>query len=103
MANVQLEQLIRVRRRCERKAPPLAVLQQDIDVLTGEILQSLVRRKLEPHDRDVGRRLFDRLNAARQAPNLDVAGAAHFPDFDRQVGQRLRATEQRQTVAFVVL
>ncbi len=36
VADVQLEQRVVVRRRRQRKAAPLAVLQQEVDVLAGE-------------------------------------------------------------------
>ena len=65
--DVQLEQRVVVRRGGEREAAAMPVLQQEVDVLPGEVLQPLVRRKLELHDRDVGRRLVDRLDAAPAA------------------------------------
>src|SRR5437660_8745505 len=47
VADVQLEQLVGMRRRGERKTAALAVLQQQVDVLAGEKLQSLVGGQLE--------------------------------------------------------
>ena len=44
VTNVQLEQRVVVRRRREGKAAAATVLQQEIDVLAGEILEALVRR-----------------------------------------------------------
>src|SRR5205823_4918502 len=82
MANVQLEQFVGVRRRREREAAALTLLQQKVDVLAGQKLQTLVRRQLQLDDCDVGRRLVDRLDAARQAPDLNVAGTPHFAHFD---------------------
>ena len=84
--DVQLEQLVGVRRRREREAAPVAVLQQEVDVLAGEVLQPLVRRQLELDDRDVGRRLVDRLDAARQPLDLDVARAADLAHLDDEIG-----------------
>ena len=82
MPDMQLEQFVRVRRRRERKAAPFAVFQQEIDVLTREELQPFVRGKFDLDDRDIECGLVDRLDAARQAPDLDVAGAPHFAHFD---------------------
>ena len=102
VADVQLEQLVVVRRRGQRKAAALAVLQQEVDVLPREILQALVGRQLDPDDRDVGRDLLDRLDAAWQALDLDVAGAPHFAHFDDEVGLRRGAAEERQARALLV-
>src|SRR5262245_45792436 len=43
----ELDQLVVVRRIAHREAAPRAVLEQKLDVLPGEELQSLVRRQLE--------------------------------------------------------
>ena len=102
-ADVQLEQRVIVRRRGQREAAATAVLQQEVDVLAGQILQALVRRQLDPHDRDVGRRLLDRLDAARELADLDVAALAHFPDLEHEIGQRLRAAEKREALALLVV
>ena len=96
--DVQLEQRVVVRRRGERKAAAAAVLQQEVDVLAGEILQALVRRQLDLDDRDVRRRLVDRLDAARKLPDLDVAGAANLLHLEHEIGQRLRAAEERESL-----
>ena len=101
--DVEFEQTVVVRRRREREAAPLAVLQQEVDVLAGEELQALVGGQLQPDDRDVGRGLVDRLDAAGEALDLDVAGAPHFPHFDREVGARLRAAEEREPRPLLVL
>src|SRR4051812_31747493 len=42
VTDVQFEELVVVRRRGKREAAPLAVLQQEIDVLAGQILQPFV-------------------------------------------------------------
>ena len=102
-ANVQLEQRVVVRRRGEREAAAAAVLQQQVDVLAGQKLQALVRRQLDLHDGDVRRRLVDRLDAAGQLADLDVAAPAHFPDLEHEVGQRLRAAEERQALPLLVV
>src|SRR6266511_2292794 len=61
VAHMQFEQRVVFGRGSKRKAPPPAVLEQEVDVLPGEILQALVRRQLERHNRDVGRDLVDLL------------------------------------------
>ncbi len=101
--DVQLEQRVVVRRRRERKAATAAVLQQEVDVLPGEKLQPLVRRQLEADDRHVRRGLVDRLDAARQLPDPDVAGPPDFANFDDQVRERFRAAEERKACAPFVL
>ena len=58
------EQRIVFGRGSERKAAPPAVVEQEVDVLPGEILQALVRRQLERHDRNIGRDLVDLLDPA---------------------------------------
>src|SRR6202030_1930808 len=103
VADVQLEQRVIFRRVGERKAPPSSVLEQEIDVLPGEILQSLVRRKLERNDGDIGSCLVDLFDAARQLPDLNVAGSANFTDFEDEIGQRLADAQQREAFAFIGL
>ena len=94
--DVQLEQRVVLRRVGERKAAPASVLEQEVDVLPGEVLQPLVRRKLERNDGDIGRGLVDLFDAAGQLPDLDVAGAANFAHFDHEIGQRLADAQQRK-------
>ena len=48
------EQRVVVRRIGEREAAPAAVLEQDIDVLSGEKLQAFAGGQLQPDDHDVG-------------------------------------------------
>src|SRR5262249_39250520 len=95
VADVQLEQRIVFGRSRQRETAPTAVLEQQIDVLAGEILQPLVRRKLERDDRNVLRDLLDLLDTARQLADLDVACAAHFAHFDRERRLRLGDADQR--------
>ena len=45
-----------MRRVGHRVAAPRAVAQDELDVLAGAVLQGVVRRQLQPHDGDVGRR-----------------------------------------------
>src|SRR5205807_4437517 len=45
LAHVQLQELVVVRRVRHREAAALAVLEEDVDVLAGEELQALARRK----------------------------------------------------------
>jgi hypothetical protein len=96
VANVQLEQRVVVRWRRKGKAAAAAVLQQEIDVLPGQILEPLVRRQLDLDDRHIRRGLVDRFDAAGKLPDLDVAGAANFPDLEHEIGQRLRAAEESE-------
>ncbi len=59
--------------------------------------------QLEPDDRDVRRRLVDRLDAARQLADPDVAGAAHFAHLDHEIGLGLRAAEEREPRLLLVV
>ena len=43
------------------------------------------------------------LDAARQLADLDVAGAAHFTHLDHEIGQRLRAAEEREALLLLVV
>ena len=100
VADVQFEQRVVVRRIRKREAAAATVFQQEVDVLPGEELQPLVRGQLELDDRHIGGRLVDRFDAARQLANADVACLAHLPHLDHEVGQRLRAAEQREPQRF---
>ena len=44
-----------------------------------------------------GAGLLDRLDPAGQLADPDVAGAAHLLHLDHEIGQRLRAAEERQS------
>jgi hypothetical protein len=92
-----------VRRRRQRKAAAAAVSQQQVDVLAGEILQPLVRGKLELDDRDVGRALS--IDSTRHG-SLRIwmsPGAANLLHLEHEVGQRLGAAEKREALALLVL
>ena len=87
-----------VRRVRHREAAPLAVLQQEIDVLAGEELQPLVRRQLELHHHHVVGDLLELLHAARQQAHRDVLRRADGAALDHQVAERLCLAEKRLAV-----
>src|SRR6266550_2202426 len=101
--DVQLEQCVVLRRVGERKATPPSVLEQEVDVLPGKVLQSLVRRKLERNDGDIGGGLVDLFDAARQLPELNVTRAANFAHLEDEIGQRLADAQQREPSALIRL
>lgn len=103
VAHVQFQQRVGVRRRGQRKAAAMAVLQQEVDVLAGEELQPLVGGQLQRDDGHIGGRLVDRFDPTGQALDRNVAGTAHLAHFDRQVGLGSRAAEQRVPHAFFVV
>ena len=78
-----------------REAAPLAVLQQEVDVLAGEELQPLVRRQLELHDHHVVG------DAAPASARGTAACAPRCPSprrwcgLDHQLAERLRLAEER--------
>ena len=98
--DVQLEQRVVVRRRREREAAPPAVLQQEVDVLAGEVLQALVRRQLERDDRDVGRRPCRSTRSRQGRRRIWMSPARRTSRTSmHEVGQRLRAAEEREALA----
>jgi hypothetical protein len=64
LLDVQHEVLVVVRGVGQRVAAPLATLQQDVEILAGEKLQALGRRKLQAQLNHVGRQLRQRGDAA---------------------------------------
>jgi hypothetical protein len=94
VADVQLEQRVVVRRVGERIAARAAVLQLEVEVLSGEELQALVGRQLQLHQHHVVDQLFQLLHAARQRLHRHLSCRANFLGLDHQVRQGLGHTEQ---------
>src|SRR6185295_17390238 len=86
--DMQVEQRIVLGCRGDRKAAPPPVLEQKIDVLPRQVLQPVVRRKLQRDDGYVRGDLVDLLDPARQLADPDVASLPDFPHFDDDVGLR---------------
>jgi hypothetical protein len=101
--DVELEQSIGVRRGRDREASPMPVLQQEVDVLAGQVLQAFARRQLQPHDGDVGGGLVDRLDPAGQPLDRDVSRTPHFAGLDDEVAPRARAAEERVALPLLVV
>ena len=102
VAHVNLERgdAARIGPRSERIAAPLALLQQEIDVLPGEEAEVLVHRQPQADHRDVGRGLLKALDAARNDPRAHALDLAHL---DHQIRQRLRLAKQRVSLGLVAV
>ena len=86
-----------MRRICHREAAARVAWEQDIDVLAGKELQSVVRRQLELQSHDIGCEALHLVHAHRQFPYLDSAYAPDFPRRDHEITERARLTEEGQT------
>jgi hypothetical protein len=93
-ADVQLQQAVVVRRIGERERPSLAVLEQDVDVLAGEKLQTLAARQSQFNDHHVRSRAQEPVYARRQGTDRYVGERADFPALDAEVGSRRGAAEE---------
>ena len=93
---MQLQEGVVVRRIGQREAALLAVLEQDVDVLPGEELQALAGRQLEVDRHDVGCQALKLLDARGHGLDRNVGGRTDLLRFERQIGLRPGATEERQ-------
>ena len=91
---MQLQMLVVVGSVRHREGAPLAVLQQDLDVLTGKKLQALIRRQPQVHGDDVGCEPFQLLHPAGQHLDRNVTDRADFARFDHEIRQRLGLAEK---------
>ena len=98
VAHVDLQQAVVMRRSGHGIAAPLAVLEQELDILPGQVVQALVCRELEGNHRHVRCGLFDGLHAAGQNLDLLVLDRADLAAFDDDVAQRAGNAEQRQAL-----
>lgn len=95
-ADVQLQELVVVRRVGERKAAALVARQQNVDVLAGKELQALVGRQRQVQHHHIGRHFLHPRHPRRQGAQWDVLRHARLMALDGDIRQRLRAAEQRQ-------
>ena len=95
VTDVQLQQGVVVRGVGQRKLrlPPSA---EDVDVLSGEELQALAGRQFRWIATDVDLPAVRFLDPRGQGPGQDFASRAELPAFQRQIGARCGATEERQ-------
>src|SRR5205814_3559990 len=96
--DVEVEQRIVFRRRGDGKAAPAAVLEQEIQVLPGQVLKALVGGKLERYDGDVLRDLDDLFDSTWELADLYVADAAHLAHLHLQIRSGPGDAQQRQTL-----
>ena len=102
MTDVKLQLLVRVRRGGDRILTTRAVAQDEVEVLTGQVLQPLGRRQLQRYDRHVGCHALDACDAGRHLLDRNVAEAGEFARLDRHVGLWARAAEQGEALCFVL-
>ena len=88
--DMQFDQMICMRRGRDRILAARAVLQNEIQILAGTKLQSLVGRQLQRDHRDVGRGPFDLGDARRHLANRNIAEAGQLALFDHDIAQRTR-------------
>ena len=79
----------------QRKTARLFILEQDVDVLSGQELQAFVGRQLEREHHHIRRGPFHLLHAAWHGLDRDVIDRSHLTALKYQIRQRLGATEQR--------
>ena len=103
LAHVQLEELVVVRRVGHREAAPLAVLQQDVDVLPGEELQPLAGRKLQVEDGDILGGPFNLFHARGHRADREVLRAGELAHLEDDVGERMRAAGERLARGLLVV
>src|SRR5215217_6297060 len=84
----------------QRKAPALAIFQEDVDVLSREKLQAFVGGELQGNDHHVWCRPLKFLDAARKCFDLDIFYRSDLAAFNYQVAQWHRAAEQRHAGLF---
>ena len=83
---MQLQKFVVMRRIGQRKTARLFILEQNIDVLAGEELQTFIGGQLEPEHHHIRCGPFHPLHAARHGLDGDVVGCKHFAALQHQVG-----------------
>src|SRR5690625_5407383 len=86
-----------MRRVGEGKSAAAAVLEQDVDVLSGEKLHPLAWRRLEIEAAHVMGELFDADDSRRQPPRRNVRDPFELLRLDHEIGGRPCLTEQGLT------
>ncbi len=72
MANMQFQQLIIKRRISQRETPPLAIFEQNINVLASQEAQTRRGWQFQGQFHDIIRELAHTLNPDRQGFNFDL-------------------------------
>ena len=85
VADVQFEKLIVVRCIGQRETTRLLILEQNVDVLSGQELQTLIGGQLEREHHYIRRGLFHFLHAAWHGFHWNVFERIHFAAFDGEV------------------
>ena len=94
VAQVQIDDVVLVRRVGHREGAALAVGQQELDVLARQKLQALVARQLESEHHDIVRQSTQFLHPAGHGPDRDVLLAGDLMHFEHEIAERLGATSQ---------
>ena len=103
VADVQLQQRVIMRGVGQRETSLLAILEQDVDVLTGEELQALGGGEFEIQGDDIRRQFFQPFNARGQGFDRNVTGHADLFAFDAQIGLRTGTAEEGQPGGFFLV
>jgi hypothetical protein len=101
VSDMQLDKLVIVRGVGHRIAAPLAITQKNVDVLTREKLQALVRRQLQFEYHDIFGHLVYLLNAAWKPSDLQCADTVDFACFYDQITGWSGLAKQRVAGAFL--
>ena len=96
MPDVQLHELVVVRRIRHGKAAPRAVFEQDVDVLAGKEHEAFIGREFEKEDHGVAPGALKLVHPGGELPHLDVPRFAHLARLDDDVGKRFRLAEKRE-------
>ena len=83
--DMQLDQLVVMRCSCDRILAARAIPQDEIEILSGAKLQSLVSRQLQRNNRYIGCGPIDLCDACRHFANRDVAEASELARLDDNV------------------
>ena len=97
MTHMQLNRRRIVWRIGNREAAALAVLQQNINVLPGMELEDFRRGQTQGQNRDIGRRLLQHFNSARQGFYRNIRSTAHILYFNHHIRLRHCAAQQRKS------
>ena len=95
--DVQLQARVVMWRIGQRKRAAAPVLEQDVDVLSGEEIEAFAGRQAEFDEHHVRRRQGQFVDASEQGAHGDVRRAACSRGLDNQVFLWSRATEQGET------
>ena len=101
VADMQFQKRIVVRRIGQRETARFLILEQNVDVLSGQELQAFIGGQLEREHHDIRRGPLHCLHTARQGLDGNILDRIHFAAFEGEVGKRLGAAEQGHAHRFL--